>query len=222
MVGRMSQSQESVHAVIRRRAAASVAVVFDLDGVIREFGPATTQRVAAEVGLGPQEFLALAFAEDLLEPVVTGRRTFAAWCGLIRDELVARGTATAAAEDAVRRWVADRGTPVAETVELMAELQTSGTAVFVFTNGTDNIPVELSQIGLGHLVDVVLNSAVLGFRKPHPEAYAAAHATLETHLGRSVDRADVLFTDDRISNVEGAARFGWQTVHFDAGVATDV
>ncbi|WP_256839362.1 HAD family hydrolase [Ornithinimicrobium faecis] len=218
----MSHAEESVHAVIRRRAAASAAVVFDLDGVVREFGPATTQTVAAEVGLEPQEFLALAFAEDLLEPVITGRRTFAAWCGLIRDELVARGAAAATAEGAVRSWVADRGTPVAETAALMAELQASGTAVFVFTNGSDNIPAELRQIGLGHLVDVVLNSAVLGFRKPHPEAYAAAHAALETHLRRSIDRPDVLFTDDRISNVEGAARFGWQAVHFDAGVATDV
>ena len=218
----MTSVPEPVHAVIRRHAPTSVAVVFDLDGVIREFGPATTQRIAAEVGLAPQEFLALAFDEDLLEPVVTGRRTFGAWCGLIRDELVARGTAAATAENAVQSWAADRGRPVAETVALIAELQASGTAVFVFTNGTDNIPAELRQIGLGHLADVVLNSAVLGFRKPHPEAYAAAHAALEAHLGRPIDPPDVLFTDDRTSNVEGAARFGWQAVHFDAGVATDV
>ncbi|MCK0113600.1 HAD-IA family hydrolase [Ornithinimicrobium sp. F0845] len=210
------------HDTIRRRARDCGVVVFDLDGVIREFGPATTEAVAADLGLTADDFLALAFAPDLIEPVVTGQRTFAGWCGLIRDALVARDIPPAAAEEAVTRWVADRGVPVAETVELMRELEEDGAAVFVFTNGTDNIPAELRQIGLDHLVDVVLNSAVLGHRKPHHEAYARAHAALESHLGRAVRPDEVLFTDDRPDNIDGAIRFGWQAVHFDAGVRTDV
>ena len=196
--------------------------VFDLDGVIREFGPDTTKEIAADIGLSADDFLALAFAADLIEPVVTGGRTFASWCARIREDLVARGVPPAAAEGAVSRWVADRGVPVADTVELMRDLEEDGKAVFVFTNGTDNIPAELRQIGLEHLVDVVLNSAVLGHRKPHREAYAGAHAALEKHLGHPVAPGDVLFTDDRPANIEGAIRFGWQAVHFDAGVRTDV
>ena len=210
------------HDAIRRRARECRVVVFDLDGVIREFGPATTEQIAADLGLSARAFLELAFADDLIEPVIVGRRTFARWCELIVDELVARGIPSVTAQEAVQRWIADRGVPVAETLELISELEADGKQVFVFTNGTDNIPAELRQIGLDHLTDVVLNSAVLGHRKPHDQAYAVAHAAIEAHLQGSVAPARVLFTDDRTANVEAARRFGWQAVHFDAGVRTDV
>lgn len=211
-----------VHDVIRRRSRECAVVVFDLDGVIREFGPATTEQVATSLGMLPREFLEIAFAMDMVEPVVIGRRTFTEWCQLIRDALVARGAPVAAAAAAVQTWVADRGAPVPETLALLDELTAAGTPVLLFTNGTDNTPTELRQIGLGHLVDVVLNSAVLGVRKPHAEAYAAAHAALQAHLGRGVAPSQVLFVDDRLENAEAAIRFGWQAVHFDAGVRTDV
>lgn len=212
----------TVHDLIRRRSRDCAVVVFDLDGVIREFGPATSEQVAASLGMAPREFLEIAFATDLVEPVVTGQRSFAEWCALIRDALEARGATAATAAAAVERWVADRGAPVPETLEVVDDLAAAGTPVFLFTNGTDNIPAELGQIGLGHLVDVVINSAVLGVRKPRLEAYAAAHATLQAHLGAGLAPSQVLFVDDRLENAEGAIRFGWQAVHFDVGVRTDV
>lgn len=209
------------HDTIRRLAQDREVVVFDLDGVLREFAPDTTDAVSADLGLGREEFLELAFAAELLRPVVTGRATFATWCGQIRDALVERGTSRGRAEEAVHRWVADRGVPVAETVELAADLEREGRAVFVFTNGTDNIPAELRQIGLEHLVDGVLNSADFGVAKPDPSAYAAAHRAIETRLGRPLDPGTVVFTDDREQNVEAARAFGWQGVHFTAPVRTD-
>ncbi len=207
--------------MIRRLAKGCTVVVFDLDGVVREFAPTTSESVAADLGLSHGEFLALAFAPDLLRPVVTGRTTFEHWCGQIVSALEDQGTAPDAAQEAVRRWVSDRGAPVAETVELIAELEEDGRQVFLFTNGTDNIPAELRQIGLDHLVDVVLNSAVFGVAKPDQKAYAAAHAAIEMHRGGPVAREQVLFTDDRTQNVAAALAFGWQAVHF-AGVRTNV
>lgn len=110
-----------------------------------------------------------------------------------RDALVAHGESSEAASTAVEHWVADRGTPVPATLAVMDDLGASGIPVFVFTNGTDNIPAELHQIGLGHLVDVALRA------RPGPGAL------------RRPDREH-----------RGSTRFGWQAVHFDADVPTDV
>lgn len=197
-------------------------VVFDLDGVLRTFRPDTTDALSADLGITRQEFLELAFAPELLRPVVTGAVTFVTWCGQIRDALVERGAAPEAVEVALDGWLAHRGEPVAETVELAAELAAGGRAVFVFTNGTDNVPAEMQQIGLGHLAGAVLNSADLGVAKPDPAAYAAAHRAMEVRLGRSLDPGTVVFTDDRADNVAAARAFGWQGVHYDTPARTDI
>ncbi|HEU5143907.1 MAG TPA: HAD family hydrolase, partial [Dermatophilaceae bacterium] len=89
-----------------------------------------------------------------------------------------------------------------------------GERTFVFTNGTDLIPAELRLLGLDHLFDDVLNSAVFGVAKPDPAAYAAAHASIEEHLGQAVARDRVWFTDDRADNVEAAREFGWTAEQF--------
>lgn len=209
------------HARLRHRAAECEVVLFDLDGVVREFPLGTSEAVAAAVGLRVSEFLEVVFAPELLAPVVTGRTTFATWCEQIRSELVARGADPALAQESVDRWVADRGVPIPETVELIADLRAAGRAVFVFTNGTDHVPAELRQLGLSHLGEGLLNSADFGVAKPDPRAYAAAHQSLEAHLGAVVPRSRVLFTDDRLENVTAAQEFGWQAVHFDAQVRTD-
>ncbi len=55
----------------------------------------------------------------------------------------------------------------------------------------------------------MLNSAELGVAKPDPAAFAAAHRAIEDDLGRTVDPAEVWFTDDRPDNVVAAAAHGW-------------
>lgn len=105
---------------------------------------------------------------------------------------------------------AGHGTPVDATVRLVEQLVADGIPLFVFTDGTDRVPEELASIGLGHLAERLLNSADLGHVKPAPEAYAAAHAEIERRLGRTMGRAEVHFTDDRVRNVEAARVFGWQ------------
>ena len=93
---------------------------------------------------------------------------------------------------------------------IVDELINAGTPTFIFTNGTDRVPTELERVGLSHLVPVLLNSHTLGFAKPTPEAFAGAHAEIESRLGRAVGRAEVHFTDDNPANVDAARVFGWQ------------
>lgn len=189
------------------------AVVFDLDGVIRDFVEGDPSMENDEqLGLGTGATYRTLFARDLLDDVTSGRSTFARWTQLATDRFVGQGVARPVAEEVVARWVAYRGNPVPDTVALIEDLTQRGRECFVFTNGTDNVPAELRQIGLDHLVDRVINSAVLGVGKPDPAAYRAAHAHLESRLG-PIDPAAVVFTDDREPNVAGAREFGWAAVH---------
>lgn len=145
---------------------------------------------------------------------MTGRMTFAAWRGAIAAELNDRTGQAAQVETVVQQWVDYRGAVIPETLELLDTWRDEGRAVFLFTNGTDAIPAELTGLGLEHLVENTINSAVLGYAKPDPQAYRAAHAMIEQTLGHPVPARTVGFADDRLANVEAAAEFGWQAIHF--------
>lgn len=191
-----------------RRAAVAV---LDLDGVLRTFD-SSGRMAEAELALGlPRgEFFETAFQLPQVPAMVTGRATYAEWIDALRDRLLADGLEPGAVAHAVETFDADRGTPVAPTLQLVEELIAADTPVFIFTNGTDRVPAELEQLGLGHLLPGLLNAHDLGFAKPAPESYAVAHAQIEERLGRRVGVAEVHFTDDRPANVDAARVFGWQ------------
>lgn len=196
-----------VEAFLRRAGVA----VLDLDGVLRTFDTSGELARAAEVlGLTPDGLLGLAFGLPEARAMLTGRARHADWMSAVRARLVADRHAQEAVEHLVATWRADHGTPVDATVALVDELLHVGTPVFVFTNGTDRVPEELAQAGLGRLVPLLLNGHDLGWAKPDPEAYAAAHSDIERRLGRQVGRLEVHFTDDRPENVDAARAFGWQ------------
>jgi putative hydrolase of the HAD superfamily len=201
-------------AQVRSATSGCPVVVFDLDGVVREFDNAQLDAMDAALGLGDQGFLRTAFEHEVLIQVVTGRITFAQWSEEMATRLGNAGAAAEAVARVMEIWHGHRGRPVEETVALIAEIRTEGRRTFLFTNGTDNVPAELEQLGLGHLLDGLLNSADFGVAKPAEEAYAAAHQRIEQHLGRPVPRQDVAFVDDREDNVAGAEAFGWRAVHF--------
>jgi putative hydrolase of the HAD superfamily len=191
------------------------AHVFDLDGVVRDFtaGDATLS-IETALGLPRGHVAATAFRPDLLEPTITGRQTFEQWYAAICHALEGDVTHPHLVHEHMAAWRAHRGTPIASTVTHLETLRDRGHRTFVFTNGTDTIPAELQLLGLDHLFDGLLNSAVLGVAKPDPAAYAAAHASIEEHLGEPIARHRVWFTDDRAANVEAAREFGWDAALF--------
>lgn len=202
---------------VRTATAGCPVVVFDLDGVVREFDHVQLAALDRELGLGESAFVRTAFERDVLTRVVTGRMTFAEWSRAMSDRLRTAGAAPEAVARAMAIWHRYRGRPVDETVALIGEIRAQGRRTFLFTNGTDNVPAELELLGLGHLLDGLVNSADLGVAKPEEAAFAAAHARIERHLERPVPRDEVAFVDDREENVAGATAFGWQAVHFRVG-----
>lgn len=206
-------------AVARWRIAAFLqrarVAVLDLDGVLRshDLGGATATAEQA-LGLPAGALLQLAFSLPEATAMVHGRARYAQWSDAVLTRLLADGHEEAAVRSAVAGWTSDHGSPVPRTVELVDGLQAGGIPVFVFTNGTDRVPLELESIGLGRLVAHLLNTHDLGFAKPASEAYAVAHAEIERRLGRTVGRGEVHFTDDRPGNVDAARAFGWQAKVF--------
>lgn len=185
--------------------------VLDLDGVVRTFDASgAIADVEQRLGLPVRGLLDLAFSLPVLSELLVGRARYADWSGALHDRLVQDGHPPHLTEEALRIWTGDHGTPIAPTVAVLDELIEAGTPTFIFTNGTDRVPTELERMGLGHLVPALLNTHTLGFAKPSPEAYARAHAQIESRLGRTVGHAEVHFTDDRPPNVEAARAFGWQ------------
>lgn len=212
------------------------AWVFDLDGVVRDFGPGSADTAIEDaLGLPRGSVAATAFRPDLVGPTVTGVRGFDEWFDAVCAALAAMtpetdpatGTHPTHAERRattvrhhMQAWREHRGEPVASTVETLERLRREGRPTYLFTNGTDLVPHELEQLGLSHLFDAVVNSAELGVAKPDPQSFAAAHAAIEAHQGRALDPADVWFTDDRPDNVAAAQAFGWDAALFTGSVPT--
>ncbi|MGO0575670.1 HAD family hydrolase [Ornithinimicrobium panacihumi] len=202
-----------VAAFLRRARVA----VLDLDGVVRRFNETAWQDLhERSLGLPAEGLLDLAFSLPEATAMVVGKATYEEWLTAFRRHLGGLGHDELLVEALMRDWALDRGTPITATTDVMDELVARGTPVFVFTNGTDRVPEELESIGLGRFVPHVLNSHVLGWAKPAPEAYAVAHAEIQRRLGRTVGTAEVHFTDDRPGNVEAARVFGWQARVFTA------
>lgn len=195
-------------------ADAEVAV-FDLDGVVRRFPQGGCDpRLASRLAMSPAGFGDLAFGLPVVRDMVVGRATFAQWVAAIRTELLGRGHEAETVDEVLAGWLADRGVAVVETLALIDALEGRGVPCFVFTNGTDQVPAELLQIGLGRFLPLLINTADLGWAKPHPRAYALAHAWIEGRLGRTVNLGGVVFTDDREANVVAARAFGWRATTF--------
>lgn len=175
-------------------------VLFDLDGVIRHFDedPGFERRW----GLDEGQIARVAFASPLLDQVTTGRISRAEWIARIGQH-----TGTAAAEE----WGRTSFRIDAEMIALVDELSAIGIRRAILTNGTDTIPDEIEQCGLGPHFDRVFNSAEIGIAKPDRRAFR--HVADE--LG--VPPSQVFFTDDSPSKTRGAAELG-MTVHVFTGI----
>ncbi|OFE15292.1 hypothetical protein BA895_06005 [Humibacillus sp. DSM 29435] len=194
---------------------AHAAYVFDLDGVVRDFGAGSVDGgIETELGLPAGSVAATAFRDDLVGPTITGLQSFEQWFAAICSELEQVAADPGRVRSAMQRWRAHRGTPIPQTVARLTSLRAEGRRTYAFTNGTDHVPAELDLLGVSELFDAVLNSADFGVAKPDPRAYAAAHRTIERGLGRIMAAHEVWFTDDQVANVEAARDFGWHAELF--------
>ena len=181
------------------------AVVFDIGNVLIEWQP---ERYYDSI-VGEERRRALFSAIDLHamnDRVDRGE--------LLRD--VAYETAEQHPEfrDDIRRWNDDwikmASPAIPHSVRLMRALQTKGVPVFALTNfGTDTFAHAQTVYDFLNEFDRAYVSGHMKVIKPDADIYAQ----LETDCG--VDPTRLLFTDDRIDNIEAARARGWQTHLFE-------
>lgn len=180
-------------------------VLLDLDGVVRHFPPQALAELEARHGLAPGRIHQVAFADELLARVVTGRTTRAAWIDAVGQTL---GAPLAAQEWGRLPAVLDPS-----VLALVDELRAARILVAILTNGTDSIPAELAELGLDQRVDAVFNSAEIGYAKPDRRAFQHV-------LGQfDLTGPEVFFVDDSASKLAGADELG-MTTHLFTGVSS--
>lgn len=93
------------------------------------------------------------------------------------------------------------------TTELIDQLLTAETPVFLLTDDADKAAVALEEVDLGHLVTLVLSP---GADQPGSDMLALAHARLQDQLGEVIAAGDVHFSAADPHTVEAARQLGWQ------------
>ena len=179
--------------------SAPLAVIFDLDGVIRDWNDSEMSDVETAFGLEPGTILAVGFSEDLGPASMTGRLTYREWMDEIRRRVIDRhGGSVAGALD---EWEANVGLVDTEMLDVVRTVRRQA-RVALLSNATTRLRSDLHKLDLTDELDVIFNTAEIGIAKPEPGVFL--HVLDE--LGVEADQA--VFIDDLAENVAGAAAVG--------------
>jgi putative hydrolase of the HAD superfamily len=174
-------------------------VIFDLDGVIRDWNDDEMADVESAFGLEPGTILGIGFGAELGPAATTGAMTYREWMDAIRERIVtAHGNGVLGALD---EWEANVGRVDTEMLQVLRSVRRHCTAA-VLSNGTTRLRRDLYALDLHDEFDVIFNTAELGVAKPDPKVFRIVLG----ELGATADRA--LFIDDLHENVEGARSVG--------------
>lgn len=185
-------------------------IVFDFGGVL-SFNPSHEEFdvIAAECGITYDQLkegfrlFRLNFDADIITGVEMYLKIFA-HCGVPADAALAAKVA----EDDNRLWI--RPNPV--TLELMRELKSAGHRIGILTNMCIDFelryfrPLFADYIALA---DAMVVSGREHIVKPNPQIYELMASRM------NLPPANLTFIDDRIQNVEGARKLGWQGIICD-------
>ncbi|MEU6374103.1 HAD-IA family hydrolase [Streptomyces sp. NPDC046909] len=182
------------------------AVLCDVDNVLRSYDPSGLHALERAAGLTEGTTMKVAFAPDVIEPVLLGRVDQQEWVRAIAEGLtgpVPEATAwelgTALLESP---FAADR-----TVVSLLRRARTRVPLALV-SNANLRLEDDLDVMGLSDLADHVVNSARVGLAKPDPRIYRLAASLVGVRPERC------LFVDDSEENVTAAAALGMRALHF--------
>ena len=183
------------------------AVVFDLDGVIRDWDIADQSIVEARHGLP---------VGSIKEAAMTGSSIADVTTGVISDEQWREGIATDLAQlfgdaalIAVAEWSEQRGMVKHDVLDYAQELRCNFT-VALLTNNSSRLAQDLQLLELTECFDFVFNSAQIGYAKPSADVYAYVSRQL------GLNPQEWLFIDDSLVNVQGAESIGIRAHHFSS------
>jgi 2-haloacid dehalogenase len=107
-------------------------------------------------------------------------------------------------------WIDMAAPRIEGSITLLRRLRAKGVPVFALTNfGIHSFEYALTQYDILHDFDHAYVSGRMGVTKPSARIYEM----VEAHCG--IAPGELLFTDDRVDNIEAAAARGWKTHLFD-------
>ncbi|ROT32715.1 HAD-IA family hydrolase [Micromonospora sp. HM5-17] len=175
-----------------------VALLIDLDGVLRRWDPEAAAAAERRHGLPAGVLRDTAFAWSLLQPAITGQLRHADWMAAVVDAVAEAAGGRENAQAAVDEWQADRGSVDPDVLAFVRQVRSAGVRVGLATNATDLLDADLKLLGLTDEVDVVVNSSTLGVPKPAKEYFQHACVAVGAPPSR------VLFVDDEDRAIRGA------------------
>ena len=181
------------------------AVLFDFDGVIRQWDEPDLWTFEAEAGIKTGTVFAAAFAADLHDPLTRGKLTWGQWRNETERRLVVDHGESV--RPIAKKFFQFEGRIDAEMVELLERLP-SQLRVGLLTNNHDQFEEYLQRMGLEDRFDVVINTHRIGVAKPDSGAYLTA----TTQLGVAPKRC--LFIAALEVNVAGGQAAGLVCHHF--------
>ena len=181
------------------------AILFDFDGVIRQWDESDLWTFETEANIERGTVFAVAFSKELHAPLTRGELTWAQWKD--ETERILVESHGAFIRPIVKRFFAFEGRIDLDMVKLIKQLP-KNLRLGILTNNHDRFEEYLQRVGVAELFDAVINTHRIGVAKPDKLAYQKA----VSHL--SVEPENCLFTDDVEGNVDGGEAAGLKCHHF--------
>jgi HAD superfamily hydrolase (TIGR01509 family) len=174
--------------------------LFDLDGVIRIYDDNDTSLLETRHGLELGTIDKVAFSNDLLDMVTTGKLKRDEWVRMVGIRM---NNLPAALEWENRPVHVDN-----EILSTIRDLKSRGFQIFLITNGTDNLLNELRNLGIEKEFTHIFNSSELGIAKPSPEIY---RIVLKRY---NLNPENIAYIDDNKQNIAEAQKLGIESHHY--------
>ena len=189
-----------------RNVSCPLALLMDMDGVIRHWTGGVTQFGDEELGLPAGTIRAIALDPDRVRRANDGTITDEQWraevAAILVDEHGCDPDAVGAA------WSHDGFSFDDDVLSLVRAVRASGTVTVCVSNASSRLEADLADHGVDEAFAAVVNSSRIGIMKPAPGIYELAAAEVGAAPG------DCLFVDDRPENVRGALAIGMPAIRF--------
>ena len=183
----------------------TTTVIFDLGAVLIDWNPRHLYRSLFEDEAAMEDFLATVCTPEWNAQQDAGRSLAEATATLV----AAHPEHAELIEAFYGRWDEMLGEPIEGTVQIARELRANGLRLLALTNwSAETFPRSRHRLTFLDFFDGVLVSGTVGLMKPDPAIY---RLLVERHV---VDPGQAVFVDDAIKNVEAAAAFGFDAIHF--------
>ncbi len=172
-------------------------VLLDFDGVVRIFDDDLVTAIEADNELPSGSVFHAAFEPGLLEQATTGKITRKKWVESVG--------LTVGSPHAAQAWATIPGDIDWRLISMVDDLRSRDIVVAILTNGTNEIPQQMIDLGIHDRFDAIFNSAEIGITKPDPRVFQHACGAL------GIEPERIFFTDDSPSKLSGAIEIGMYT-----------